>query len=118
MSLAQLLDHVQHFLLGQDALAFQQFHQRRGLPHVGDGEFFEGDKVVGVERFGQVVNILKTQWAGRGACARRLAERGPHLHERDDHVVARGQSDNTKSNVKSGSYIIIRRDEYYLGYVS
>ncbi len=48
-ALAQLLDHGQHFLFSADALAFQQLHQGRGLPHVGDGEVFEGDEVFGVE---------------------------------------------------------------------
>ena len=50
-SLAQLLDHVQHFLLGEDAFALQQLHQSRGLPHGGEGQFFDGHEVVGVEMF-------------------------------------------------------------------
>ena len=34
-SLAQLLDHGEYFLFSEDAFAFQQLHQRRGLPHAG-----------------------------------------------------------------------------------
>ena len=48
-ALAQLLDHVQHVLLGENAFALQQFHQRRGLPHVGDGQLVEGDEGGGVK---------------------------------------------------------------------
>ncbi len=33
----------------QDAFALQQFYRRRGLPHVGEGQLFEGHEFVGVE---------------------------------------------------------------------
>ncbi len=33
----------------QDAFAFQQFHRGRDLPHVGEGQLFEGHEFVGVE---------------------------------------------------------------------
>ncbi len=33
----------------EHALAFQQLHRRRVLPHVGDGQLFEGHKFIGVE---------------------------------------------------------------------
>ncbi len=36
-------------LPGEDAFAFQQLHQRRGLPHVGDGQRVEGHEGVGVK---------------------------------------------------------------------
>ena len=36
-------------LLGEDAFAFQQLYQRRGLPHVGDGDLFEVDEGVRVK---------------------------------------------------------------------
>ncbi len=49
MSLAQVLDHVEHFLPGEDAFPLQQLHQRLGLPHGGEGQLVEGDEVVGVE---------------------------------------------------------------------
>jgi len=38
LALAQLLDHGEHFLSGQEAFAFEQLHQGRGLPHVGAGD--------------------------------------------------------------------------------
>ncbi len=50
-ALAQLVDHVQDLVPREDALALQQLHQRRVLPHVGDGQLFEGDEVVGGELF-------------------------------------------------------------------
>jgi len=34
------------------SLSLQQLHQRRGLPHVGEGQLVEGDEGSGVERFG------------------------------------------------------------------
>ncbi len=48
-ALAQRLDHVQHFLPGEDAFALQQLYQGRGLPQGGDGQLVEGHEVVGVE---------------------------------------------------------------------
>ncbi len=51
----KLLDHGEDSLLGQDALAFQQLHQRRGLLHVGDGECVEGDRVFGVEFYSRAL---------------------------------------------------------------
>ena len=48
---AQLPDHGQNVLLGQDAFAFPQFHQRRGLPYVGDGQLLEGGWLVRSRRF-------------------------------------------------------------------
>ncbi len=46
-ALAQLLDHGQHVLLGQDACALQQLGQGRGLPQGGEGQLVEGAEVVG-----------------------------------------------------------------------
>ncbi len=54
-ALAQLLDHGQHFLFGEDAFAFQQLYQCRVLPHAGDGEFFEGDKAFRVEFYSRAL---------------------------------------------------------------
>ena len=51
-ALAQFLDHVEHFLFDEDAFPFPHLHQRRGLPHGGDGQLFEGDEVGGVECWG------------------------------------------------------------------
>ena len=45
----QLLDHGQHSLPRQDAFALQQFHRGRDLPHVEEGQLFEGDDFFGVE---------------------------------------------------------------------
>ncbi len=45
----QRLEHAQHVLLGQNALALHQLYQRRDLSHVGDGQLFEGHEVGGVE---------------------------------------------------------------------
>ena len=50
-ALAPLLDHVQHVLFGEDAFAFQQLYQRRGLPHGGDGQLVEGDGVLWDQTF-------------------------------------------------------------------
>ena len=44
-------------LLGEEALLFQDLDQRSGLPHVGDGQFFEGDEVVGVEGFSHMPQL-------------------------------------------------------------
>ncbi len=38
MPLSQLVDRIVDFLPREDAFTLQQFHQRRGLPHVGGGE--------------------------------------------------------------------------------
>ncbi len=54
-ALAQFLDQGEHFLPGEDAFAFQQLHQRRGLPHGGEGQLFEGHEVVGLEGFSREV---------------------------------------------------------------
>ncbi len=67
-ALPQLLDHGQHFLPGEDAFALQQLHQRRGFPCGGDGEFFDGDEVVGVEGFShdataRVEAVQLRQWS-------------------------------------------------------
>ncbi len=48
-ALAQLLDHVQHVLFCEDAFAFQQLHQRCGLPHVGEAQLVEGHEGGGAD---------------------------------------------------------------------
>ncbi len=49
LSLAQVLDHVEHFLPGEDAFPLQQLHQRLGLPHGGEGQLVEGHNLLGVK---------------------------------------------------------------------
>jgi len=49
MPLSQFLDHVQHFLLGADALAFQDLQQGRHFPHAGDGQLLYGHDLFRVE---------------------------------------------------------------------
>ena len=48
---SKLGDDVVEVLLGAEALAFEHFHDRGDLPHIGDGGFFEGHTVA----FGAVV---------------------------------------------------------------
>ena len=45
----KVLDHVIEFLPFEYSLWFQHLHQRRGLPHVGESQFFKRNQVFGVK---------------------------------------------------------------------
>ncbi len=47
--MGELRQAVRSFPLRQNPSLLQHFYQTRQLPHVGNGEFFEGDEVFGVE---------------------------------------------------------------------
>ncbi len=45
----QVRDLVEEFLFRDEAFLVEQFDQRLNFPHVGDGQFFDGHEVGGVE---------------------------------------------------------------------
>ena len=48
----QLRHRVEEFLFRDEAFLVEQFNQRPHLPHVGEGQLFDGDEVGGGEVFG------------------------------------------------------------------
>ncbi len=48
----QVRDLVEEFLFRDEAFRVEQFNQRAHLPHVGDGQFFDGHEVFGVKLLG------------------------------------------------------------------
>jgi len=65
---AQSLSSAIYLFRVKRPFAFQQLYQRRGLPHVGDAQLFDGHEVVGVEGFGHdatagVEAVQLRQWS-------------------------------------------------------
>jgi len=80
-----LLDHVQHVLPGEKTFALQHLHQRRGLPHVGESQFFKRNQVFGVKLLSHDGNSIQ-KW---GKSAR--GEWGNSAHEPGEDTL-RGQA--------------------------